>query len=735
MAMQIRRGTNAERQLMIPLQGELIFTTDTKKLYVGDGITLGGVVVDAVGGGGEPDGNTTYTISAETVSGGADLRLSGSDSSVDNVKLAAGANITVTRTDASTITIASTGTGGGASAIVDLTDVVISEPTTGQVLKFDGINWVNETGSGGGASALDDLTDVSLSIGDLVEGQVLKYNGTNWVNLPEDLVSISIDEVTDVALNTGTLAEGQVLKYDGAVWYNADDVTPPVSSLDDIGNVAIDSLTITPGQVLSYDGTNWVNESLSTTALNDITDVIITGTPVDGQVLKYNGANWVNQSEDPVSISIDELTDVALNTGTLAEGQVLKYDGAVWYNAVDENTSPLSLLDDFEDVVIDALTLESGQALKWNGAFWTNQDDSFGEAGGAETLDELVDVAIDFPELTLGQILSFNGTQWVNADPILPDPSAITDLTDVDITGTPTTGQVLGYDGTNWVNQTITVNDVSGILINPLTVLPGQTLVWNSSEWVNGTQNILDLSGVDVDPLSLTIFDLLVYNGTSWTNSPFEIINDASPSLGGDLDLNESNIIGTGNIEIDGAITFDGTGTDWPGEAIFSNDGLEIVGLNGFRLTTERGPGFGEFFNISTHHNSIRASAALFTRSKGTSASPTSLVSGDEVFALNYFGYGVDDYGWTGRIVMGSDPAQAIGTDYIPGRLNITLADSAGVLRNRLNVDSSGVVGVTGPTLVAGSASGEVDTSSVQGYLKMSIGGVDRAIPFYAINP
>jgi hypothetical protein len=154
MAMQIRRGTNAERQLMIPLQGELIFTTDTKKLYVGDGITLGGVVVDAVGGGGEPDGNTTYTISAETVSGGADLRLSGSDSSVDNVKLAAGANITVTRTDASTITIASTGTGGGASAIVDLTDVVISEPTTGQVLKFDGINWVNETGSGGGASAL-----------------------------------------------------------------------------------------------------------------------------------------------------------------------------------------------------------------------------------------------------------------------------------------------------------------------------------------------------------------------------------------------------------------------------------------------------------------------------------------------------------------------------------------------------------------------------------------------------
>ena len=739
MAMQIRRGTNAERQLMIPLQGELIFTTDTKKLYVGDGITLGGVIVDTAGSGGEPDGNTTYTISAETVSGGADIRLAGSDLSVDNVKLAAGANITVTRTDPSTITIASTGTGGGASALVDLTDVVITgSPTNGQVLKYDGTNWVNgtdSTGTGGGAADLNDLTDVSLSIEDLAEGQVLKYNGTNWVNLPENLVSISIDELTDVALNTGTLAEGQVLKYDGAVWYNADDVTTPVSSLDDIGNVAIDSLTITPGQVLSYDGTNWVNESLSTTALNDITDVTITGTLVDGQVLKYNGTNWVNQSEDPVSISIDELTDVALNTGTLAEGQVLKYDGAVWYNAVDENTAPLSLLDDFEDVSIDALTLEPGQVLKWNGASWTNQEDSFGEVGGAETLDELADVAIDYPNLTLGQLLSFDGTQWVNANPIEPDPYAIDDLTDVEIILTPTTGQVLGYDGSKWVNKSISVDEVSEILIDPLTRSFGQTLVWNNTDWVNGTQDILDLSGVDIDPVSLAISDFLVYNGTNWTNAPLDISTDTNPSLGGDLDLNGSNIIGTGNIEISGAITFDGAGTSFPGEAIFNNEGLQIFGLNGIRLTTEFGGGISEMLNISTHHNSIRASSAIFTRSKGTSASPTSLVSGDEVFALNYYGYGTADYGWTGRIVMGSDPAQAIGTNYIPGRASIVLADSAGVLRNRFNVDSSGVVGVTGPTLVSGSSSGQVNIGSVQGYLKMVIGGVERAIPFYAINP
>jgi hypothetical protein len=56
------------------------------------------------------DTNTTYAISAETVTGGANLRLTGSDASTDDVKIASGTNVTVTRTDANTITIASTDT-------------------------------------------------------------------------------------------------------------------------------------------------------------------------------------------------------------------------------------------------------------------------------------------------------------------------------------------------------------------------------------------------------------------------------------------------------------------------------------------------------------------------------------------------------------------------------------------------------------------------------------------------
>lgn len=45
MALKLRRGTDAERLIVTPLQGELIYTTDTKKLYVGDGATIGGTLV------------------------------------------------------------------------------------------------------------------------------------------------------------------------------------------------------------------------------------------------------------------------------------------------------------------------------------------------------------------------------------------------------------------------------------------------------------------------------------------------------------------------------------------------------------------------------------------------------------------------------------------------------------------------------------------------------------------
>lgn len=43
MALQLRRGVDADRSGITPAEGELIYVTDTKKVWVGDGSTVGGV--------------------------------------------------------------------------------------------------------------------------------------------------------------------------------------------------------------------------------------------------------------------------------------------------------------------------------------------------------------------------------------------------------------------------------------------------------------------------------------------------------------------------------------------------------------------------------------------------------------------------------------------------------------------------------------------------------------------
>ena len=43
MALRLRRGTSTVLGTITPAEGELVYTTDTKRLYVGDGATVGGI--------------------------------------------------------------------------------------------------------------------------------------------------------------------------------------------------------------------------------------------------------------------------------------------------------------------------------------------------------------------------------------------------------------------------------------------------------------------------------------------------------------------------------------------------------------------------------------------------------------------------------------------------------------------------------------------------------------------
>jgi hypothetical protein len=138
-------------------QGELWWSTVEGRLYV----YYSGAWIDASPSSAvEP--SVSYTLSAESVVDGANLRLTGSDSTIDNVKIASSTNITVTRTDANTITLSSTSYTGNVTGsltgnvtgtvsdisnhdLADLGNVSANSPTNGQALVYSNGSWIAST--------------------------------------------------------------------------------------------------------------------------------------------------------------------------------------------------------------------------------------------------------------------------------------------------------------------------------------------------------------------------------------------------------------------------------------------------------------------------------------------------------------------------------------------------------------------------------------------------------------
>lgn len=92
----------------------------------------------------------------------------------------------------------------------DLDNVTISSVTSGQILKYNGSNWVNADESTG-SSSFADLTDVDLS--NLQNGQVAKYNSTTqkWENANESGGStVSVTQIQSTGTKIATISVDSV---------------------------------------------------------------------------------------------------------------------------------------------------------------------------------------------------------------------------------------------------------------------------------------------------------------------------------------------------------------------------------------------------------------------------------------------------------------------------------------------------------------------------------------------
>ena len=310
MSLRIRRGTNAQRTGVTFLEGELIYTTDTKKLFVGDGTTVGGVAVDS----------TTGSIS-------------------------------------------------------QLSDVNIGGIQTGQILQWDGSQFVageddgdKESVTGADSTILVDATNSSINLDGTVKGHIIPdqtetYNlgsssarfndlflsGTT-INLGGATISATGGEISmSQPLNVEVKSSGNVDTNDNEITNTAAGgqiTVAPVAGkkfivTDTVGGQSFGVDTGTK----SVDITNGYGLKLATFGSAEYT--ALSGTEQAGQIvfdnptktLKiYNGTGWVQVSGSGGGAGLVEGQTYAININ----GDIVGDDSSVVLNATAKSVNLLS---------------------------------------------------------------------------------------------------------------------------------------------------------------------------------------------------------------------------------------------------------------------------------------------------------------------------------------------------------------------------------------------------------
>ena len=179
MALQLRRGTNAERLAMTPVNGELIFVTDYEL------VTLSVTAIDT----------GTDTLTSVDHGLAVDQQIKFQDASLNGLVLDQVYFVkTVPTSDTFTLSL----TSGGATVnitgtfTIPLIFAVTPTDAAGTPLgEGAAILWIGDGATVGGVVAsainLDDLLDVVITE-PVTEGEFLWYDGTNWINTNETTV-------------------------------------------------------------------------------------------------------------------------------------------------------------------------------------------------------------------------------------------------------------------------------------------------------------------------------------------------------------------------------------------------------------------------------------------------------------------------------------------------------------------------------------------------------------------
>ena len=390
MALRLRRGTDAERLLITPVEGELVYTTDTKLLYVGDGTTAGGTLVTGAGGG----GSTTLDALTDTDLTGA------ADSDVLTF------NASTNKWEAVTVP------GVGVINLNDLGNTTVPEPKRNDVLAFNGFTW--------GTSRAQEMIDAGSNLN---------------INIVGDDSTIIID--TDTNAVTGNLfgdLTGNVFgDLSGSVFGNVfGDLKGSV--FGDDSTVIVDGLTNSLNtSSLNFPGTGFIttgNNELNIGFIDSVVNPILTHwNPEPGIVSRtYGLTDGAGTIESAINCSRGTLdTPLPLQAGDLISSQ---YFGG-WENTSNDYTAATGVVH-----YIDPNATVTGSNMPGAIALFPIPDGDPNNTVNALTIDSEGLVSIGRDLVQARATLDIGGTMALEVLTSAP--------------ASPVSGMVAIADGTSW---------------------------------------------------------------------------------------------------------------------------------------------------------------------------------------------------------------------------------------------------------------------------------------------
>jgi hypothetical protein len=322
---------------------------------------------------------------------------------------------------------------------------------------------------------------------------------------------------------------------------------------------------------------NYVESTITaqTISTQDLSDWSLTP-PTNGQIPTWNSAT---SQYEPITSS------AAINdTDDLSEGSTNLY----YTNARADARIAAASIDDLSDVDTTTATPTTGQALLWDGTQWEP-----GTVSTVSDLDGLTDVSASSP--TNGDVIVYNSAinTWVTSQSLanlvdtVKDPTPDTTVIEKDASNKITIDSTTGsekisatVDGTKALELTDTEARVLSVVVQDQNEVQFKQLASNGGNYVSLKAPAQLASNVDfvlpnADGASGTF---LKTNGsgalsfasiTEATGSELEnVVEDTTPQLGGDLDVNGNKIVSSsnGNIVLDPDGTGNvGIGTTTPG--------------------------------------------------------------------------------------------------------------------------------------------------------------------------